>query len=234
LLYELSSGLRVGEQALRRPFPQTKTVALSLIEASLTYQRFGSAGGNPDTRADTHMWEFSYKLPMKKSLFVTRPAKSLSGLVSVICPTLFSAKEEFEAKHGRSAWNKLSFDDRRIETEEHWQSFPQHMIVTDVDDRKQSLQWKEFSKREIEKAISALAQLVFISQSSFALNNDAGLSAEDRFYPDTLRTDFAHPMGTLRRCFLASKTRGQAPTSHRNGEILPNYLRRAWIAKSRL
>ena len=219
---------------MRRPFPQTKTVTLSRIDAALTYQNFGSAGGNPDKREDTHMWEFSCKLPMKKSLFVSRPAKVLSGLVSVICPTLFSAKAEFESKHGIDAWNKLSFEDWRIETEEHWQSFPQHMTVTDVDDRKQSLQWKELSKREIEKAISALAQLVFISQSSFALNNDAGLSAEDRFYPDTLRTNFAHPVGTIRRCFLAPKTRGQAPTSHRKGEILPNYLRREWIAKSRL
>ncbi|WP_146174206.1 hypothetical protein [Litoreibacter ponti] len=234
MLYKLSSGIRVGKQTLRRNFPQKETVALSDVEASLTYQRFGSAGGNPDKREDTHMWEFSLKLPMKNSFFVTRPAKVLSGLVSVTCPTFYCAKCEFEAKHGRDAWGKISIADWNIETKEHFQRFPQHMIVTDVDDRKQSLQWNGFSKRETEKAINALAQLIFISQSSFALHNDARGIAEGGYYADTLRTSLAHPMGTFRRCFLAPKTRDQAPTTHSKGEVLPNYLRREWIAKSRL
>ena len=208
---------------MRRPFPQKKRVTLSHSKASLTYLRYGSAGGNPDTRADTHMWEFSYELPMKKSLFFTRPAKVLSGLVSVICPSFFSAEKEFEAKHGRGVWWELSMEGRHIETKEHFQNFPQHLLVIDVDDHKQSLQWNGFPKREIEKAIIALAQLIFISQSSFALNNDAKGVAEDGFYPDTLRLNLAHPRGTIQRCFLAPKTRDQAPTFHREDEILPNY-----------
>lgn len=214
---------------MRKPFPQKKSVSLQHSEASLTYLDFGSAGGNPDRRADTHMWTFSYMLPMRKTLLGTRPAKVLSGSVSVICPTHFEACRTF----GREAWDKLTFNDRIQEVENHFQNFRQHLIVTDVDDSKKSIVWKGFPRREIGSAVDALAQLVFMSQSSFSLNRDDMVDDEDGVYPDTLRLHLSHPRGRIERCYLAPETNDEAVQSCGEDEVLPRHLRTHISSKSR-